>query len=127
MGFFDKMLNALGFEDEGNSNNKPNEKKEEKEVKVKMVAVNPKFDLKNFDEEEKDEKEEQFYSPKSQTDVENIANNLIKGENAKVNFMNFSENDRMRALDFLSGVLFVLDGKIEKFDLTTYIFKNKDK
>lgn len=125
MGIFDKLLRAIGFEDENQE--KIEVKNEDKTIdkkKDKNVKINSKFDLKNLEEETlPEEKEVETCEPATQSDVEEIANKLVSGFNVMANFIKFSDNDRMRALDFLSGVLFILKGEIEKIDKTTYLFK----
>lgn len=121
MGIFDKLLRAIGFED-GESEEKQ-EKTPEKVKKDKNISVNSKFNLKDIEKEEIIE--EKFYTPKTQEDIELISRDLAKGNNAKVNFVEFTEEDKVRALDFLSGVIYVLNGEIEKLDKITYLLKSK--
>jgi FtsZ-interacting cell division protein YlmF len=123
MGIFDKLMRALGFEEEDATQIEHDEPVKTK--KEKKITVNSKFDLKSVKEEEEFEKKLNFYNPKSQVDIEEIAKNLIKGNDAKVDFNEFPESDKIRALDFLYGVIFVLEGKIEKVDKNIYLLKNK--
>jgi cell division inhibitor SepF len=123
MGFFDKILKAVGFED-SEAESKIKEKKDKKE---KNLNVNSKFDLKNYEEKNEDLlRVESCFNPSTQEDVEVIARSLIKGENARVDFSAFNYEDKKRALDFLSGVVFALDGEIEKLEGSIYLLKNKE-
>lgn len=124
MGIFDKIMKAIGFEDEDIETSKKDEPIIEK--KEKKVIINSKFDLKSIKEEGIIENKLQFCNPKAQFDIEEIVKKLIKGCDIKVDFSEFSEIDKIRALDFLSGAVFVLDGKIEKVDKNIYLLKNKE-
>lgn len=108
MGFFDKILKTLGFEEESEEKLSKNTKKEDKNTK--KVKINSKFDL----EESIVEKREQKYKPQTQDEIEKIANDLMSGVDAEIDFSEFAESDRVRALDFLSGVTYAVGGKIEK-------------
>lgn len=121
MGIFDKLLRAIGFEDEKNIERK--EKSPEKVKKDKNISVNSKFNLKDIENQEIIN--EKFYTPKTQEDIELIARDLANGSNVKVDFVEFSEEDKIRALDFLSGVIYVINGDIEKLEKTIYLLKNK--
>ncbi len=117
MGIFDKLLKAIGFDDESEEKieTKPIEKKKEQNINV-----NSKFDLKNFQEKIIEEKE---YLPKTQEEIEEIARTFINGTDVNVDFSQFPEIDKMRALDFLSGIVFALNGKMEKINKTSYLLK----
>lgn len=125
MGIFDKLLKAIGFEDENAEKTEIKSKNNKKEKKKeKNININSKFDLKNLEEDQvSEEKEIVAYIVKVQTDVEEIANKLKNGESVMVDFNKFAEGDKIRALDFLSGVSFILNGKIEKINKNTYFLK----
>lgn len=114
MGFFDKILNALGFEDENECKDKISKKGKIKSVNT--VKIKSKFDL----EEASKEKTIKKHKPQTQDEIEIISNDLINGTNVFINLSEFSDIDRIRALDFLSGVTYVLNGKIEKQNDNTY-------
>lgn len=120
MGFFDKFLKAIGFE------NVDEEQKEEKQKKQKKTSA--KFDLrnKNIKEEKQEQKSIEVNTPKEQADVEKIALSLASGENMLVNLSNFSEEDKIRALDFLSGCAFVLKFKIKQIEENLYLISKSD-
>lgn len=123
MGFFDKILNALGFEDEDDV--KVERGKKQKEDKSEKVKINSKFDL----EEIKVKKEEKLYKPQTQNEIENIVADLINGDDVEIDFSEFEDVDRVRALDFLSGVAYILKADIEKkkdFLYSIKIDKNKN-
>ncbi|MDD4110287.1 MAG: cell division protein SepF [Clostridia bacterium] len=119
MGIFDKLLKAIGFEDKDNG--EIIEKTPEKVKKDRNISINSKFNLKDI--EKQDIIEEKLYFPKTQEDIEIIARDLSNGNNVKVNFIEFAEEDRIRALDFLSGVIYILNGEIEKLEKTIYLLK----
>lgn len=118
MGIFDKLLKAIGFEDENEiSEERPAEKRQKEKLEI-----NSKFNLKNAETEEKKERIENF-TPQSQSDIEKIALEIKNGVKAVVDFSGFAESDRVRALDFLSGVVFILGGNIKKIDKIIYLLE----
>lgn len=121
MKFFDKILKAIGFENVEEEND---EKKPAKREKI----TSSKFDLRNKNSKKiEDSKEEiEIFAPKSQSDIENIANRLINGENLLIYLSNFSEVDKTRTLEFLSGVVFVLKIKLKKIDNNLYLISKND-
>lgn len=123
MGFLDKLLKIMGFQDSDIKEEKEYSTEQNKlEKKESKGLINSRFDLKNM-EEEIFEDIIQTIKPKTQEEIELIANILIDRKNVKVDFVDFAEIDKMRALDFLSGVIFVLNGNIEKIDKTIYLLK----
>ncbi len=110
MGFFDKILKAIGFENVEEENDDKKNKKQR--------ITSSKFDLrnKNTKKEEKEQKSVEVNTPKTQGDIENISLKLLDEESILVNLSNFSEEDKKRALDFLSGASFVLKFKINKIE-----------
>lgn len=126
MGFFDKLIKAVGFEGEDTE-----EIVEEQiiEKKKKEIPVNAKFELnkkkprnneKNI-EVVKENKEVLVFAPKKQEEVEEMIEYVSQEQNAIINFSNFSENDKVHALDFVSGAVFVLKGKIQKIEKNIYL------
>lgn len=116
MGFFDKFLKALGFE---------NEDAEDVDAKKTKNAdlTNPQFDLSKVETEEKEELEVKVFTPTTQEEIQEC---LIKIENlneAYINLENFNREDEVRALDFISGALFVLKKTIKRVDANLFIIK----
>lgn len=111
MGFFDKFLKAIGFESVEDENIDKKNKKQR--------ITSSKFDLRNKntkEEEKKEQKSVEVNTPKTQEDIENISLKLLEEENVLINLSNFSEEDKKRALDFLSGASFVLKFKIKQIE-----------
>ena len=117
MGFFNGLLKGLGFE----SNSK---EKRVKEVKVDTTTAyenkGAEYDLKSIKIEDNI-----VYSPKSEVEVQELVDRLKKGENITVDLQNFKNTEYVRALDFMSGAIYVLDGKIKKISEKTYFFCQK--
>ena len=134
MGFFDKLLSAIGFENEDEAEVITKQKKEKKQ-KSNLTAA--KFDLSQEKEESKElsrfgavkreETEENLkvYSPDTQTEIEQILLRVKNGENVLLNLTNFSDEDRIRALDFISGALFVLNKTIKRVENNLFLISNK--
>lgn len=133
MGFFDKILSAIGFE----SDNSTEETKPAKEKKNKKEQItNAKFDLsKNQstqdkelsrfgNKQEKKQEELEVFSPETQNEIEDILKKVENGENVLINLVNFSDEDRIRALDFISGALFILKKNIKRVDGTLFLISN---
>ena len=77
------------------------------------------------EEVKKEQKTVEVNTPSSQEDIEKISLRLLEEENVLVNLSNFSEEDKKRALDFLSGASFVLKFKIKQIeDNLFFISKN---
>ncbi len=55
-----------------------------------------------------------LYEPRNFDDAEAMATSLKQGKTAVVNLHNMSKEASQRTIDFLSGVCYSLDGKIEK-------------
>ena len=112
MGFFNGIMKALGFESEEKKQNKETEKKQENNLQK------AEYDLTNLQKEEK----MKTFTPQNQVEVQEIVNVLKKGEVVCVNLQNFDQQNYTRALDFLSGAIYVLDGKIKRNGDKSYIF-----
>lgn len=132
MGFFDKILSAIGFESD---DNEPKPSKEKKNKKEQITSA--KFDLSKSQEpvskelsrfgntkQEKTEEELEVFSPETQTDIENILTKVKNGDNALINLAAFSDEDRIRALDFISGALFIMEKNIKRIEGTLFLISN---
>ena len=133
MGFFDKILSAIGFESEEEDVEYEEKPRAEKKRKREDLT-SAKFDLSKEIEpssrelsrfgtnnEEEDEEDLEIHTPESQSDIERLLIKVKNGENALINLANFSEEDRVRALDFISGALFLLNRKIKKIEGTLFL------
>lgn len=132
MGFFDKILSAIGFESD---DDEPKPGKEKKNKKEQITSA--KFDLSKSQEpeskelsrfgntkQEKTEEELEVFSPETQTDIENILTKVKNGDNALINLAAFSDEDRIRALDFISGALFIMEKNIKRIEGTLFLISN---
>ncbi len=132
MGFFDKILSAIGFESD---DDEPKPSKEKKNKKEQITSA--KFDLSKSQEpeskelsrfgntkQEKTEEELEVFSPETQTDIENILTKVKNGDNALINLAAFSDEDRIRALDFISGALFIMEKNIKRIEGTLFLISN---
>ena len=134
MGFFDKLLSAIGFENEDEAEVITKQKREKKQ-KSNLTAA--KFNLSQEKEESKElsrfgaakreqtEEDLRVYSPDTQTEIEQILLQVKNGENVLLNLTNFSDEDRIRALDFISGALFVLNKSIKRVENNLFLISNK--
>lgn len=132
MGFFDRILSAIGFESDDDA---PKPSKEKKNKKEQITSA--KFDLSKRQEpeskelsrfgntkQEKTEEELEVFSPETQTDIENILTKVKNGDNALINLAAFSDEDRIRALDFISGALFIMEKNIKRIEGTLFLISN---
>ncbi len=132
MGFFDKILSAIGFESD---DDEPKPSKEKKNKKEQITSA--KFNLSKSQEpeskelsrfgntkQEKTEEELEVFSPETQTDIENILTKVKNGDNALINLAAFSDEDRIRALDFISGALFIMEKNIKRIEGTLFLISN---
>ena len=119
MGLFDKFLRALGFD---------GEEEKEKEVKKNKNAdiTNSKFNLSKVQENEEEtaEEETKVFTPETQEDIQDCLTKIENTNESYINLENFSDEDQIRALDFISGALFILKKSIKRVDAKLFIIKN---
>ena len=137
MGFLNKILKGLGFEDEEEEIVKEpkNIKKKENKKQTKMAAS---FNLNEIEEENaviEQPKEEttpviedsgfsiEMFKLKSQQDVQNLIEKLKQGIKVIANAEQLSSQDLTRSLDFLTGAVFALDLKMQKLDDKIFIIQ----
>lgn len=113
MGFFNALLKGLGFE--GNQNNEPVKEKEEVTTYKQKTAE---YNLNEIETVE----EIKTYTPANQENIQEIVELLKQGKTVAVNFELIKNNEFIRALDFMSGAVFALNGKIKKTDNKTFLF-----
>ena len=120
MGLFDKFLHAIGFDSE-----------DEEETKIKKSKnkeiTNSKFDLSKVQNETKEKEEEieiKVFNPETQEDIQNCLLTLKGKKEAYINLENFSDEDEVRALDFISGALFITNKSIKRVDGKLFIIKD---
>lgn len=112
MGFLNGLMKSLGFESDSKKQNTKQE--EEKEI----VTNKAEYDLTNISQNE-DIKE---FRPQTQVEIQDIVNLLKNDEVVCVNLQDFDKANYTRALDFLSGAIYVLNGKIKRNGDKTFIF-----
>ena len=111
MGFFNGILRGLGFEGE------------EKELQTKESSTMYKENVAEYNLNEiKQSDEIKTIKPANQKDVQNIVDLLKQGNAVAVNFELIKNNEFVRALDFMSGATYVLDGKIKKVNNKVFLF-----
>ncbi|MBE7074478.1 MAG: cell division protein SepF [Clostridiales bacterium] len=138
MGFFNKILKGLGFEEEEEHETKP---KKVKEKKVKNKPVFATFDLKEEQEEVAQNTQQPLQQPESQTsetttslslniikvqnqvEVQNVITKIKNGEQVIINMSALTGQDLTRSLDFLTGAVFALDKTMQKVDTAIYIIQ----
>jgi|AntRauTorcE11897_2_1112592.scaffolds.fasta_scaffold00001_357 cell division inhibitor SepF len=124
MGLFDAILQGFGVED--------NEQPKQRTVikpRRKQTTSNNKYETFNLHERDNQEnktintnqinlanqsKNLAIFAPKTHQDIQKIIISLKATESCIVNLQNISESDSMRALDFFSGAVFALNGKINR-------------
>ena len=143
MGFFNKILKGLGFEDEEENtrSNAKAEKKKKEKVKVNN-NVYASFDL-NEEEISQKQKNEKVNEPvqetitepvqtessfsiikvKSQVEVQDVVVKIKSGERVLINLSGMSGADITRSLDFLTGAVFALDKTMQKVDGNVYLIQ----
>lgn len=144
MKLLDKFLQGLGFEGE-NVEYTPVEKKvKEKKVKPEkktIASINDGMTF-NFDKKQEIPTEQEVFEeetieeiasipqstagfdvevPKSQAEVQAIVEKVTNGKTIIVNVSGFNATDRVRALDFISGAIYVLRGKIQPLEGNLFI------
>lgn len=113
MGFFSGLMKTLGFEGDDTSNSQKQNKISEQNGTQKAE-----FDLKNMPQVENI----RTFTPINQVEIQDIVNILKENECVCVDMQKLDNTSYIRSLDFLSGAIFVLNGKIKKSGDKTYIF-----
>lgn len=124
MGFFNWIMNGLGFEGENKKKNKSTE-----------VATEDKYANFNLHERVKGETNTAetisatsfnnfgiqsesniiLVAPKSHKEIQQVVDYLKQGQTIAVNLEGIAQADSERILDFLSGALYGLDGSIHRW------------
>ena len=115
MGLFNGFLRGLGFEGEKKVKSQKNIEKEE--TPSAYTNAGAKFDLAS---------QYQEIIPNNQQEVQNAVDILKNGETIIINLKQIKDGEYIRALDFLSGAIYVLNGKIKKINDKTFLFCVKD-
>ena len=119
MGVFNVLLKGLGFDDD-------NETKSQKE------SYNQDIIITTDSKEEKTSKNEvsinssSVYSPKSNNDVKMLINYLVDGKASIVNLGNLKPVEKTRILDFLSGAVYAVKGKINRLQNDLFVILPKN-
>lgn len=112
MGIFNSLLRTIGFEDENPAKEQSHE--------ADIIQVAPKNESK---QQSKNVNVSSLivYSPKSNNDVKTLVDCLRKGESCIVNLGNLKPTEQTRILDFLSGGVYALGGKINRLQNNLYV------
>ena len=142
MGFLNKLLKGLGFEDE--EVEKPVKDKKIKKEKIKTNGSSfASYDLNYEDQKiEKNKIEESnavapqsveeshqsdggfsIIKVKSQVEVQGIVDKIKNGEKILINLTGMSGTDIIRSLDFLTGAVYALDKIMQKVDGNVYLIQ----
>ncbi|MGM9859077.1 MAG: cell division protein SepF [Bacilli bacterium] len=70
-------------------------------------------------------KQPQIYTLKHYLEVQEVAKALICNQDVIVDITNLDNKQKYRAIDFLSGVIFVIDGYRKKLDFNIYLFSRE--
>lgn len=62
------------------------------------------------------------FEPRTYAEVQFVADNLKANKSAIVKLERLSDSDSRRVTDFLSGVIYSIDGKVSKLDSKIYLF-----
>ncbi len=144
MGFFNKFLKGLGFEDEEEEPAKPKVKQKKQKVKNTVIAT---YDLGKYSEDmvisneqqeqQKIEKQEtvpeepkqeldfELVKVKNQLDVQKVVQKISLGKKILINTEGLLTQDLTRSLDFLSGAVYALNLNMQKVDDYLYLINKK--
>ena len=111
MGFLNGFLKGLGFEGRTGEGGVI-----DKSVTYKTNSVE--YNLNDIVEQQ----EEKIHIPQNQQEVQDIVDRLKQGIPVTVNFEQLANSDFVRALDFMSGATYVLNGKIKKLGNKIFFF-----
>lgn len=65
------------------------------------------------------------FEPHSFEEVQYIADHLVNNRSSILNVSRLNDKQKMRAIDFLSGVVYTIDGSIQKLSPGLYLFAPK--
>ena len=112
MGIFNSLLKGLGFEDDSEEKNKNDYNYDDDIVNDKSKNLKPEsVNLNNL----------VIYSPKSNNDVKKLVDCLKNGEACIINLDSLKSIEQTRILDFLSGAVYAISGKINKLQNNLYV------
>ncbi len=72
------------------------------------------------------EKKIMLFEPRVFSDVKEIAQRLLDGQAAVVNFQRIDDGQAHRVVDFLSGVTFAIDGRIQRIGEKIFLCTPED-
>ena len=107
-------MRGLGFEGQ----EKPKEEKIETKDSSVYENKGAEYDL----TKQKEETKPLTFAPTSEKEVQNIVDELKSGKDVIVDLKNLDTKEYIRALDFMSGAVYVLGGKIKKLSDKTFLF-----
>ena len=110
MGFLNSLLKGLGFEDEKKQQTL-NDYEDDIILDNRNISENKNVSLNNL----------VVYSPKNNKEVKTLVDYLKKGQACIVNLENLSKDESSRILDFLSGAIYALNGKINRLQNMIFV------
>ncbi|QHX36862.1 cell division protein SepF [Spiroplasma sp. BIUS-1] len=87
------------------------------EVSVKQEETKPVEVITEFDENHVT-----HFFPRSYDETKQIVDTLIRFKNVTVKLTDIEKEDKKRLIDFLTGVMYALDGDYKKIDNGVYYF-----
>lgn len=112
MGVLNTLLKGLGFVDIDENNSQKDSYKQdiifssnEEKVSKNEVSINSLL----------------VYSPKSNNDVKMLINYLIDGKASIINLGSLKQVEKTRILDFLSGAVYAVKGKINRLQNDLFV------
>ncbi len=108
--YWDKFLGLFGFlSDDKEYNNKKPRIKSRADSKVVSISKNQDFKL-------------VFYKPESFDEIKDIADKLKNRKAVILNLEQLDHNNARRFIDFMSGAVYGLEGRIQKIANGVFIF-----
>ncbi|AGR42335.1 cell division protein SepF [Spiroplasma diminutum] len=96
-------------------------KKQDKHLELNDNKVDSIDNQNQFNNEFNEEHITHFF-PQSYNDTKEIADCLIRFKNVTVKLTDIEKADKKRLIDFLTGVMYALDGDYKKIDAGVYYF-----
>lgn len=92
-----------------------------------IPALDDTIEKVEINETKEPKKKKQVKSPRvfmvfNYNEAQEIANHLLVGQDVIVNITNLALKDKYRVVDFLSGVIYVKEGKRTKLEANVYLF-----
>lgn len=124
MGLFGWVMKGLGYEDKGDKKDKKNKANDEDKYanfnlhekvggnESTPTPVSAGYNMNGFGMPESNII---MFSPKSQSEMQQVIDYLKQGQSVAVNLEEISSEDCTRVLDFFSGAIYALNGSITRW------------